>query len=40
MNSANPPVKHHYIPQFLLAQWAMNDGKRGSSSRQSKNRNF
>lgn len=25
--SANPPVKHHYIPQFLLAQWAVNDGK-------------
>jgi hypothetical protein len=27
MMSANPPVKHHYIPQFLLAQWAVNDGK-------------
>jgi len=27
MTSANPPVKHHYIPQFLLAQWAVNDGK-------------
>ena len=27
MTSANPPVKHHYIPQFLLAQWAINDGK-------------
>lgn len=27
MTSANPPVKHHYIPQFLLGQWAVNDGK-------------
>lgn len=27
MMSANPPVKHHYIPQFLLAQWAVNDCK-------------
>jgi hypothetical protein len=27
MTSANPPVKHHYIPQFLLAEWAVNDGK-------------
>lgn len=27
MTSANPPVKHHYIPQFLLAQWAVNDGR-------------
>ena len=27
MSSANPPVKHHYIPQFLLAQWAVNEGK-------------
>ncbi|SOB87173.1 Protein of unknown function [Sphingomonas guangdongensis] len=27
MNSSNPPVKHHYIPKFLLAQWALNEGK-------------
>ncbi len=27
MKPANPPVKHHYIPQFLLGQWAINDGK-------------
>lgn len=27
MTPANPPVKHHYIPQFLLAEWAVNDGK-------------
>lgn len=27
MNSANPPAKHHYIPQFLLAEWATNAGK-------------
>lgn len=26
MTSANPPVKHHYIPQFQLAQWAVNEG--------------
>jgi len=24
--SANPPAKHHYIPRFQLAQWAVNDG--------------
>jgi hypothetical protein len=27
MNAANPPVKHHYIPRFLLAQWALLEGK-------------
>lgn len=27
MTTANPPTKHHYVPQFLLAQWAINDGK-------------
>lgn len=27
MMSANPPIKHHYVPQFLLAQWAINNGK-------------
>lgn len=27
MTSSNPPAKHHYIPQFLLAQWAVNEGK-------------
>jgi hypothetical protein len=27
MNSVNPPAKHHYIPQFLLAAWATNAGK-------------
>jgi hypothetical protein len=27
MNSANPPAKHHYIPQFLLEEWATNAGK-------------
>ncbi|HVY34230.1 MAG TPA: DUF4238 domain-containing protein [Caulobacteraceae bacterium] len=27
MTSANPPVKHHYIPQFQLAEWGVNDGK-------------
>lgn len=25
--SSNPPVKHHYTPQFLLAHWAIDDGK-------------
>lgn len=23
----NPPAKHHHIPEFLLSQWAVNDGK-------------
>lgn len=27
MMSANPPAKHDYIPQFLLARWTMNDGE-------------
>ena len=27
MNSANLPAKHHYIPKFLLAEWATNAGK-------------
>lgn len=27
MTSTNPPAKHHYIPRFLLAQWAVDDGK-------------
>lgn len=27
MSSTNPPSKHHYIPRFLLAQWAGDDGK-------------
>ncbi|MCW1432152.1 DUF4238 domain-containing protein [Novosphingobium sp. JCM 18896] len=27
MTSSNPPAKHHYIPEFLLAQWAVNEGK-------------
>ena len=27
MTSANPPAKHHYIPRFLLAHWAVDDGK-------------
>lgn len=27
MTSANPPAKHHYIPRFLLAQWAVDSGK-------------
>lgn len=25
--SANPPAKHHYIPRFQLAPWAVDDGK-------------
>ena len=25
--SANPPAKHHYIPRFQLAQWAVANGK-------------
>lgn len=25
--SANPPAKHHYIPRFQLAQWAIDNGK-------------
>jgi len=25
--SSNPPAKHHYIPRFQLAQWAVDDGK-------------
>jgi hypothetical protein len=25
--SSNPPVKHHFIPEFLLKQWAVNEGK-------------
>lgn len=25
--SSNPSVKHHYTPQFLLARWAVEDGK-------------
>lgn len=25
--SSNPPKKHHYTPQFLLAHWAIDDGK-------------
>ena len=27
MGTDNPPLKHHYIPRFLLAQWALNDGR-------------
>ncbi|PTQ12089.1 hypothetical protein CLG96_05845 [Sphingomonas oleivorans] len=27
MAANNPPVKHHYTPQFLLAQWAVTDRK-------------
>jgi hypothetical protein len=27
MMSANPPAKHHYIPRFQLAQWAVDNGK-------------
>lgn len=27
MSLSNPPVKHHYTPQFLLAEWAVQDGK-------------
>lgn len=27
MNSANPPAKHHYIPRFLLARWASDQGR-------------
>lgn len=27
MTSSNPPAKHHYIPEFLLAQWTSNEGK-------------
>lgn len=27
MNCGNPPSKHHYIPRFLLAQWAVDNGK-------------
>ena len=27
MTATNPPVKHHFIPRFLLAQWAVNEGK-------------
>ena len=25
--SGNPPVKHHYTPQFLLHSWTGDDGK-------------
>ena len=27
VTTANPPAKHHYIPQFILSKWAVNDGK-------------
>jgi hypothetical protein len=27
MPAANPPIKHHYTPQFMLAKWAVQDGK-------------
>lgn len=27
MTSTNPPAKHHYIPRFQLAQWAVDEGK-------------
>ncbi len=27
MKPSNLPAKHHYIPRFLLAPWAVNDGK-------------
>jgi hypothetical protein len=27
MTSSNPPAKHHYIPRFLITQWAVDEGK-------------
>ena len=27
MNGHNPPDKHHYLPEFLLKQWAGSDGR-------------
>lgn len=27
MGTDNPPLKHHYIPRFLLAQWALDEGR-------------